>query len=52
MKVIITGSADFIEASLMLGLLFRRVQGVDMDHYNDYCDPNPKDARLKMFHLC
>lgn len=47
MKILVTGSAGFIGASLSLKLLSRGDQVVGLDNHNDYYDPQIKEARLE-----
>ena len=44
-KIIITGSAGFIGASLCIKLLERGDNIIGIDNHNDYYDPKIKEAR-------
>ena len=46
-KIIITGSAGFIGASLCIKLLERGDNIVGIDNHNDYYDPKIKEARIE-----
>ena len=47
-KIIVTGSAGFIGASLCIKLLERGDSIVGIDNHNDYYDPKIKDDRLEI----
>ena len=46
-KIIITGSAGFIGASLCIKLLERGDNIIGIDNHNDYYDPKIKEARIE-----
>jgi len=46
-KIIITGSAGFIGASLCIKLLKRGDNIIGIDNHNDYYDPKIKEARIE-----
>jgi UDP-glucuronate 4-epimerase len=46
-KIIVTGSAGFIGASLCIMLLKRGDHVIGIDNHNDYYDPKIKEARLQ-----
>ncbi len=46
-KIIVTGSAGFIGASLCVKLLERGDSIMGIDNHNDYYDPKIKDARIE-----
>ena len=48
MKILVTGSAGFIGASLTTRLLDRGDQVIGLDNHNDYYDPELKEARLSL----
>lgn len=48
MKILVTGSAGFIGASLVSALLARGIAVVGIDNHNDYYDVGLKEARVKL----
>ena len=46
-KIIVTGSAGFIGASLCVKLLERGDDIIGIDNHNDYYDPKIKEARIE-----
>jgi len=49
MRVLVTGSAGFIGAHLVLRLLARGDTVIGLDNHNNYYDPALKEARLALF---
>lgn len=49
MKILVTGSAGFIGATLVMRLLERGDLVVGIDNHNDYYDPAIKEARVSQF---
>ena len=45
MKVLVTGSAEFIGSALTIRLLERGDQVIGIDNHNDYYDPALKEVR-------